>query len=93
MNTSRDILISTIVSLGFPRELGVLVSRHLRYPKAMDRMTAYLHYTQPADVNIIVDEMLAIRDEIERWRDKKRSQVANNAYNELLWYGLDEDDT
>ena len=91
MNTSREHLIDVIVSLGFPRELGVLVARHLGHPKAMDRMTAYLNYTRPTDVNIIVDEMLAIREEIDRWREKKRSQAAGNAYNELLWYGLEED--
>ena len=89
MNTSRDNLIATIVSLGFPYELGVLIARHLGHPKAMDRMAAYLQYTQPTDVNIVVDEALAIREEIDRWREKKRSQEAENAYNELLWYGLD----
>ena len=91
MNTSRENLISMIVSLGFPRELGVLAARHLRHPKAMDRMAAYLSYTRPSDVNIVVDEMLAIREEIDRWRDRKRSQAAGEAYNALLWYGLEED--
>lgn len=92
MNTSRENLIAAIVALGFPYELGILIARHLGHPKAMDRMAVYLQYTQPADVNIIVDEALAIREEIDRWREKKRSQEAENAYNELLWYGLDEEE-
>ncbi len=92
MNTYRDELISTIESLGFPRELGVFAARHLGHPKAMQRMTAYLRYMRPADVNIIVDEMLAIRSEIDSWREKKRNQEAESAYNELLWYGMDEED-
>ena len=91
MNLSQENLIATIISLGFPRELGVLIARHLGHPKAMDRMVAYLQYTQPTDVNIVVDEALAIREEIDRWREKKRSQEAESAYNELLWYGLDEE--
>ena len=91
MNTSREDLIATIISLGFPGELGVFIARHLGHPKAMDRMNAYLHYLQPTDVNVIVDEALAIREEIDRWREKKRSREAENAYNELLWYGLDEE--
>ena len=57
----------------------------------MERMTSYLSYMQPTDVNVIVDEALAIRAEIDAWRDKKRSQEANSAYNELLWYGLEEE--
>ncbi len=92
MNTSRENLIAAIVALGFPNELGVLIARHLGHPKAMDRMAAYLQYTQPTDVNIIVDEALAIREEIDRWREKKRSQEAENSYNELLWYGLDDEE-
>ena len=92
MNTPRDALIAEMVSLGFPEELGVLAARHLGHPKAMERMTAYLQYMHPKDVNIVVDEMLSIRDEIDRWREKKRSQEANSKYNEFLWYGIDEEE-
>ena len=86
---SREDLIAEVVSLGFPRELGVLAARHLGHPKAMDRMAAYLRYMQPRDVSIVVDEMLAIRAEIDAWRERKRSLEANAAMNELLWYGLE----
>lgn len=86
---SRDALVSIIVSLGFPAELGEMIARHLGSPKAIDRMTAYLQYEQPADDRIIVDEMLAISDEIEAWREKKESRESNAAYNELLYHGLD----
>ena len=92
MNTSQENLVDTIMSLGFPCELGALIARHLGHPKAMDRMAAYLQYMQPTDVNIIVDEALAIREEIDRWREKKRCLEAENAYNDLLWYGLDEEE-
>jgi len=93
MNTPRDNLIAAVVSLGFPEELGILIAKQLGHPKAIERMTAYLHYTQPRDANVIVDEMLAIREEIDRWREKKRNLEANSAYNEFLWYGIDEEDT
>ena len=86
---SRDALVSIIVSLGFPAELGEMIARHLGSPKAIDRMTAYLQYEQPADDRIIVDEMLAISDEIEAWREKKESRESNAAYNELLYHGLE----
>ena len=39
---------------------------------------------------MIVDEALAIRSEIDTWREKKEAQESNAAYNMLLWYGLDD---
>lgn len=86
---SRDSLVSMIVMLGFPAELGELIARHLGSPKAIDRMTAYLEYERPTDERMVADEMLAISAEIEAWRDKKESLESNAAYNELLYYGLE----
>lgn len=86
---SRDALVAVIVSLGFPAELGEMIARHLGSPKGIDRMTAYLQYERPTDDRMIVDEMLAISEEIESWRKKKNSRASNEAYNELLYYGLD----
>ncbi len=86
---ARNSLVSMIVLLGFPEELGDLIARQLGSPKAIDRMTAYLEYERPSDARVIVDEMLAISAEIEAWREKKESQESNAAYNELLYYGLE----
>ena len=55
---SRDALVSVVVSLGFPAELGEMIARHLGSPKAIERMTAYLQYERPKDDRMIVDEML-----------------------------------
>ena len=89
LEQSRDALVAVIVSLGFPAELGEMIARHLGSPKAIDRMTAYLQYERPIDDRMIADEMLAISEEIEAWREKKESQASNAAYNELLYYGLE----
>ena len=86
---SRDDLVCALVSLGFSEELGDAIARHLGSPRAIDRMTAYLHYEKPKTAEIVVDEMLAIRSEIDAWREKKASREANAAYNQLLYYGLD----
>ena len=67
---ARDDLVAAVVSLGFPAELGEAAARHLGSPKAIERMTAYLRYAEPTDANMIVDEMLAIRDEIDAWKEK-----------------------
>ncbi len=93
--SARDALVGELASLGFPAELGDAIARHLGSPKAIDRMSAYLRYMQPTDVRVVVDEMLAIRAEIDAWREKKAGLEANARCNELLWYGLDggEEDT
>ena len=80
----------TVISLGFPDELAVAISKNLGWPKAMRRMTAYLHYVRPNRVDLVVDEMLAIRQEILSWKEKKASVEANCRYNELLYYGLED---
>ena len=68
---------------------GYEIAKGLGAPKAMDRMRSYLLQARPQDPETIVDEMLAIRAEIDAWRYRKRSEEANAKYNELLRYGFD----
>jgi hypothetical protein len=90
---SKDKLIKAIRSLGFPDELGEAIVKNLGSPKAMDRMTSYLVNVKPTTPELVVDEMLAIRSDIENWKAKKDSIDANAKYNDILNYGLlNEDD-
>ena len=89
---SRDELMMELKKLGFPEELGNEIVKNLGSTKAMDRMAAYLRYVKPRSVELVVDEMLAIRGEIETWRKKKESQEANESYNEMMYNGLDSDE-
>ena len=73
-------------------ELGDEIARHLGSPKAMERMMAYLRYVKPKKVELVVDEMLAIKSEIDAWREKKEAREANAAYNELLYFGFADED-
>lgn len=91
-NAAKDRLIGVIVDLGFPEEFGYEIAKGLGSPKAMDRMRSYLLQARPKNPETIVDEMLAIRAEIDSWREKKRSEEANARYNELLRYGFDGPD-
>ena len=86
---ARDELVREVMALGFPEELGDEMARHLGSPKAMERMCAYLRYVKPKTAELIVDEMLAIRSEIDAWRERKEAREANAAYNEMLYFGLD----
>ena len=75
--------------LGFPEALGDELVKNLGSPKAMDRMTSYLNNVKPKKAELVVDEMLAICSDIARWRDKKESERANAAYNEILYFRLE----
>ena len=85
---TKEELVQAVVSLGFSAELGEAIAKHLGSPKAMERMIAYLNYVKPGTEELIVDEMLSIRSEIDAWREKKASEEANAKYNEMLFYGL-----
>ena len=85
---SRNNLMNGVRGLGFPEELGEAIVKNLGSPKAMDRMRAYLENVKPKSVELVVDEMLAIRAEIESWKAKKESIEANGRYNEILNEGL-----
>ena len=89
---SREELVYTVTGLGFPAELGEAMAKQLGSPKAIDRMTDYLNYERPTNVNMVVDDMLAICSEIDAWREKKAGIESNVKYNELLNYGLDDSD-
>lgn len=85
----KEELVSAVVSLGFPAELGEAIAKELGSPKAMDRMLGYLIKVKPRKAELIVDEMLAICSEIEAWREKKASEAANASYNEMLRKGFE----
>ena len=91
---ARDRLVQATVALGYPAELAELIARQLKSPKAMDRMTSYILSVRPDTEEMLVDEMLAICDDINAWREKKRSQEAQANYNAMLFYrrGVPADD-
>ena len=89
---TRDELIAEVAALGFPKELGEAIAKELGSPKAMNRMIGYLTKVKPKSAELIVDEMLAISSEISAWKEKKASEAANAAYNDMLNRGLGTED-
>ena len=90
--TYRD-LVRTIVRMGYPKEFGIVIADNLRTEKTMSRMIGYLNQANPRRANEIADEMLAIMEDRERWIRKKTAEYYNGKYNELLWYGLGEEES
>ena len=87
----KNELVEAVVRLGFVPELGEAIAKNLGSPKAMERMIAYLEYVKPGTEELIVDEMLAICSDIESWKNKKASEQANAAYNEILNFGFGQE--
>ena len=88
---ARNELVKIITELGFPAKFGEHAARMLGSPKAIRRMTSYLQYERPTDIETVADELLAICGEIDAWKEKKGSEEANSKYNEVLRYGFDSD--
>ena len=84
---ARDQLAGALEKEGFPAALADLLSGQLKSPKAIGRMAAYVRNAHPRSVEMLADEMLAICDEIQAWKDKKSSQQAQAYYNGLLFNG------
>ena len=80
----KDELKDSLRELGYPPEFGDEIAKNLGSPKAMWRMISYLDKVKPDRIELVVDEMLAIRAEIEAWRAKKASEEANARYNVML---------
>ena len=89
---ARDRLVASVAGIGFSAELAELMARQLKSPKAIDRMTSYVHQARPRTEEMLVDEMLAICAEIETWRERKESQEAQARYNTRLYYQRWEQD-
>ena len=85
---ARDRLADAVECIGFPRALGDLLAQQLKSPRGMDRMQRYLLQVRPSSMEMIADELVAICDEMEKWREKKASQEAQATYNTMLFYGM-----
>ena len=83
-SAARKRLARSAAELGYPEELADLLARELGSPKAIDRLASYLAQARPGTLEEIVEEMLAIRSEIEAWREKKENQAAQAGYSAWL---------
>ncbi|MBQ9823966.1 MAG: hypothetical protein IJM63_05675 [Solobacterium sp.] len=89
---ARDRLRAVVSYHNFPEELADILAKQLGSPKAIDRMTSYFYQVHPRSMEMIVDEMLAIRSEIDAWKQKKASEESQAVYNTMLFNGYDFED-
>ena len=81
---SRDRLASAVSALGYPEEFADLLAKQLGSPKAIDRLASYIRQANPDSMEMIIDEMLAIRAEIDAWKEKKENREAQEGYSRWL---------
>ena len=82
---ARDRLREAVVSLGYPTDLAALLAKEIGSPRGIDQLTSYIYHAKPRSLEMIVDEMLAIKGQIDAWRDKKESEEALASYNARLF--------
>ena len=87
---TRLSLIETIKRLGHPEEFGMLIAAELGTEKQMTRMISYLVRLKPQSAEEIADEMLSIKEEFERYREKKVIEYYNEKNNLLMQNGLED---
>ena len=81
---SRNDLARAVAALGYPEEFAGLLAQQLGSPKAIDRLASYIRQANPDSMEMIIDEMLAIRAEIDAWREKKENREAQEGYSRWL---------
>ena len=71
-----------------------MLARELDSPKAIDRMASSVRQAKPRSEEMLIDEMLAIKAEIETRRERKEAMEAQARYNARLYYSKweEEDD-
>ncbi len=81
---ARDRLAAALTKAGYPAELSELMAKQLKSPRAIDRMTEYVRHGYARSMEMLADEMLAIRADADTWREKKESEDAQEKYNAYL---------
>lgn len=87
----RKELVRMIEGLGYPGEFGALIADSLGTEKQIGRMVSYLRQADCPPMEEIADEMLAIKEDFEKYRQKKESEYYNRKYNEFLNRNREED--
>lgn len=74
-----------IKEMGYPPELGLVLSSYLGTEKAMMKMIGYLLHGSPRSAEEIADEAVAISDDRTFWQEKKCAEFYQGKYNQMLW--------
>lgn len=91
LDVARRNLIDVLVRMGYPAEFGELIAGELGGENSIRRMTGYLLHAHPNDPDEIVDEMLAICSDRDRWREKKENEYYASRYYTMMRGGFERE--
>ena len=77
-------LCTAVMKLGYPEELANAIAKNLHSSKMIDRMIVYLKSVKPRSADEVVDEMLALMSDRDRWVKKKEAEYCNEKNNEWM---------
>lgn len=77
-------LLRVLNDYGIPAEVSKMIAGNLRSERSLRRMTSYIRNGRPRTMEDIADEMLAIMEDNERWKQKRQFEESNARYNEWL---------
>ena len=81
-----------IEKMGHPREFAEVIIASLGTEKTLERMDSYLGKNKRLPAEEIADEMLSIKAEFARYREKKIAEYYNSKMNEIINEGLEDTD-
>ena len=87
MSEKTRLLYELMLRKGYPEEFSRLICSEMNTDFTAERMMNYVSGPKKR-LEDVADEMLAIKSEIDAWRERKEAQNANARYNEMLYYGL-----
>ena len=92
ISESSKILYQTLRERGYDEHLCELIAKELNTELTASRMLGYLSYYPNVPEGEIVDEMLAIISDRDRWAEKKILEETNAKWNYFLNVGFDNNE-
>ena len=92
MNEHSLKVYNVMLYLGYPEPFALLIAREMATEYTANRIIAYFGRAGKPPLEEVADEMLAIKAEIDAWREKKEAMEAQASYSARLFYGKPLDD-
>ena len=92
MNEHSQKVYNVMLYLGYPESFALLIAREMATEYTANRIIAYFGRAGKPSLEEVADEMLAIKAEIDAWREKKEAMEAQASYSARLFYGKPLDD-
>lgn len=77
-----------LLKRGYPEPFCLEVTQNLNTDWTAQRMIGYLSHYEKLRMEDVADEVLAILSDRNRIMDKKKTEAANDRWNQMTWNGF-----